>query len=65
MTGPRTSPLDQETLDELARFLDEEVPGVKAPDRCQYISWADGPASWVYRPALEDSADAEGVSADV
>jgi hypothetical protein len=58
----RVPGLSQQDRDEAARFLADEVPGISPPSRCNFISWADAPASWVYLPAQDTSAEEQEVA---
>lgn len=62
----RVPTLSQQDLNETARFLADEVPGITPPTRCQFIEWADGNASWVYLPAQDtDAGNTEVADASV
>jgi hypothetical protein len=65
VTGPQSATVDRPTLDEAARFFEHEVPGVSAPDRCPYISWADAPASWEYLPTADAGAETDAEEEDL
>jgi len=65
VAASQTPDLDQDRLDEAARFLQHEVPGVRPPARCQYLSWADADVSWLYLPAADATGGEEVPHVDV